>query len=606
MRIRIIVFLLCLVYSSCQTNFLDKQPDDMLNLDQIFASKLYTEQYLANVYSYILDEGNADAYNMTSASDEAKFSWNGVPGYNINMGNWGPTSAPYNVWGHYYRGIRSASVFITRVEECKEIPEALRIQYREEARVLRAYYYHVLMRQYGPVVIMEDMIPVDASPEEVQLPRNSYDECVDYVVSELDEAVKHLPAKITDDRQLGRPDQLVALAIKSKVLLFAASPLFNGNTDYASFKNADGKQLISQSYDVAKWQKAADAAKAVIDRMPGGLYKKNGADGTFDPLASYRDIYHDRWNKEVIWARKSDGAGTWEWNGGLVQVGGYANYGVTQQLVDAYFMANGESPITGYNGNGEPVINPRSGYEESGVMAESGKYTRAGIWKMYANREPRFYATVTYSGSEWIYHGDDGRSFWYAEFFATGKDGLQGGARGQDPTHTGYAIRKFSSPNSDVFNRRLISNPSWILFRLGEVYLNYAEALNEATPGHADILKYLNLIRERAGIPQYGTGALLAPNGQGSVRDKIRAERRIELVFETHRLFDTRRWKTAAESENGPMWGMNMNAGTSLADPAFYKRTIFETRVFEKKHYFWPIQQSELDRDKMLVQNPGW
>src|SRR5690606_37860128 len=134
-------------------------------------------------------------------------------------------------------------------------------------------------------------------------------------------------------------------------------------------------------------------------------------------------------------------------------------------------------------------------------------------------------------------------------------------ARGQDPTHSGYAIRKYSSPNSDVFNRRLIPNASWIIFRLGEFYLNYVECLNEYDPTHPDILKYLNLIRERAGIPQYGNGpnALPIPASPDAMREKIRAERRIELVFETHRLFDTRRWKISPQVDNGPMYGMDMN-----------------------------------------------
>lgn len=604
-----LIIVMFLTWLACEeSSFLDKQPEDMLSLDQVFAAKRYTEEYLANVYSYIPDYANADAINLTPASDEAKFSWNGVPGYNINMGNWGPTNIPYHIWDSMYRGIRSASVFIDRVDESLEISEQLREQYKAEARFLRAYYYHLLMRQYGPVIIMENPIPVDADPSDVQRPRNTYDEGVAYIISELDQAMANLPARITDNNQLGRPDQVVVKALKSRVLLYAASSLFNGNTDYAGFKNQDGTNLINQTYNAEKWKDAADAAKAVIDALPGGLYKKFDADNELDPLASYRDIYFDKWNKEVIWAYRTDNAGTWEWNGGLIQVGGYANYGVTQQLVDAYFMDNGQLPITGYDASGEPVINQNSGYVESGVAAEAGKYTRSGIWNMYVNREPRFYATITFNGSEWVWHGDDGQLVWYAEFFATGKDGLRGGARGQDPTHSGYVIRKYSSPNSDVFNRRLIPNASWIIFRLGEFYLNYAEALNEYDPGNPDILIYLNLIRERAGIPQYGNGldALPIPSSQIEMREKIRAERRIELVFESHRLFDTRRWKIAPQTDGGPMYGMDMNEGTSWADPAFYKRRVFETRTFEYKHYFWPIHQDELDRNRMMVQNPGW
>jgi starch-binding outer membrane protein, SusD/RagB family len=592
--------------SSCKKDFLDKQPDDMLTIDQVFANRKSTEEFLANVYSFMNDEGNGDGANYTSASDEADFAETPVPGNALNMGSWGPANVPYDVWGHYYQAIRSASIFIQRVDECKELSTTLRAQYKAEARVLRAYFYHLMMRQYGPVVLIKDALPVDAAPADVAIPRSPYDATVDYILAELDEASKSLPARVIDNNQLGRPDQMMVNALKSRILLYAASPLFNGNPDYANFTSADGTSLVSRVYDPNKWKKAADAAKVVIDAMPSGLYKKFAANGDYDPVASYRDIYFDRWNKEVIWARRSPGAGTWEWNCGLVQVGGYINYGVTQQLVDAFFMANGQSPISGYGSAGEPSVNASSGYVESGSAPVSGKYSPAGVWNMYVNREPRFYATVTYNGSEWLYHGADGQSKWFAEFFAAGKDGLQGGARGQNPTKTGYVIRKYSSGNSDVFNRRLIQNPSWISFRLGEMYLNYAEALNESNPGNSDILKYLNLIRERAGIPQYGEGALAIPSSQSAMREAIIKERRIELVFEGHRVFDTRRWKIAPVTDGANIYGMSMNAGSSLSDPAFYKRIVVEDRTFERKHYLWPISQGELERNKQLTQNPGW
>ncbi|GGC32729.1 hypothetical protein GCM10011386_26070 [Parapedobacter defluvii] len=596
---------------SCDSDFLDKQPDDMLTLDQVFKTRRYTEQYLANVYSYIPDEANGDRVNLTPASDEAKFSEQGVPGFQINIGNWGPTSSvPYGCWNSMYRGIRSASVFINRVDECEEITPDLRTRYKSEARFLRAYFYFLLLRQYGPLVLLPEVIPVDAEPAEIMLPRSTYDDCVRYIANELDEALQGLPDRVTDLNQLGRPDQLTALALKSRLLLYAASDMFNGNTEYAAFKNGDGTQLINQAYDVNKWQLAAEAAKAVIDRMPDGLLIKYDSEGELDPVNSYRDIYLDKWNKEVIWAYSAGKEGweaqTWEYNGMLVQVNGYANYGVTQQQVDAFFMENGHRPILGYQADGEPIINPESGYIESGVHRDATEYTPAGVWNMYVGRDPRFYATVTFNGSEWLWHGTDGKSNYYAEFFATGKDGIQGGARGQNPTWTGYVIRKYSGPNSNRVNFTYLSSPSWILFRLGEMYLNYVEALNEYAPGHPDILKYLNLIRYRAGIPGYGEGTLAIPGSQEEMRALIRAERRVELVFESHRVFDTRRWKIAPETDGGAIYGMDRNAGTSLADPTFYKRTVVENRVFEFKHYLWPIEQDELDRNRLLVQNPGW
>lgn len=585
---RISIFLLFIsgiIGFSCD-DFLDKQPDDMLTIDAVFTTRLEVEKYLANIYSYLPDP--ADPYaNLTPVSDEGDFVWTTIGANNINTGNWGPTSIPYDRYSFYYKAIRAASVYISQVERCTEcegITSGINIRTKAEARALRAYYYFLLLQQYGPVVILSNAIPVDATNAETLRPRNSYDECVKYIADELDLAAKDLPGTVPNVIDYGRMDKRATMAIKARVLLYAASPLFNGNNqDYADFKNSNGKLLITNSYDVNKWKLAADAAKAVIDMMPGGLYKKSTVNGDLDPYASYRDVFIDRWNSEVIWGRPSANTNKWTIHAAPRQMKGWNGLAVTQQMVDAYHMANGKR-----------INEAGSGYIETGLSSTDTKFTKSLDWNMYLNREPRFYVCVLYNHDTWVFSGASGTPI---QLYATGASGKNGS---HDHTETGYLLTKFVSPNSDVPNNRY-TQQSWIYFRLAEMYLNYAEALNEYNPNNADIAKYINLVRERAGIPALPTGF-----NQSEMRDRIRHERRIELAFEEHRLYDVRRWKIAQETQGGPMYGMNISKGISFTDTEFYERSVFETRVFERKHYFWPIPQSEIDRNKLMIQNPGW
>ncbi len=603
------LFILLAGVSSC-SKYLDKQPDDMLTLDQVFAQQVETERYLANVYSFLPpSEGDGNVgfgSSFTPIGDEADF---GCPcawaNYEQNIGNWGPTTDGLNYWRAMYKGIRSASVFINRVDENLQMPEDLKSRRKSEARFLRAYFYFLLLRQYGPVVLVTDAIPIDADPASLQVAQRPYDEIVNFAVAEMDAAMADLPAVITDPGEKGRIDQQVVLAAKSRLLLYAASPLFNGNTDYANFKNSDGEQLISASYDQGKWERAALAAKALIDRMPAGLYDPYPG----NPRESYRHVFLDRWNQEIIWGRKpKNDLLNWHWLSGAAPTatGGTAEYGATQQMVDAFFMANGHLPVLGYNGDGSPIVNPESGYTESGFASTTTDDWRAGVSNMYVNREPRFYANISFNGSEWINHGTNGSTSYFFEFWNGGRELVNSPDNYAKP---GYAIRKFCHPNSiwsANTGERRFENLVDIYFRLGEIYLNYVEALNEYDPGNSDILIYLNHIRRRAGIPEYGSPGLSAPASQVEMRNAIRAERRVELSFEEHRIWDTRRWKIAEQTDGGPFYGINVKGGSNLSDPNLYKRVVFETRVFLKKHYLWPVPQSEMERNRKLVQNPYW
>lgn len=604
-----------LAATSCQKHFLDQVPDDELTIDQVFQRKDLSEQYLANVYNYLMDfTPNTTGNPWVGLSDETDITYN-RPGqdyyntYSMNLGSWTANDNSYVNWTPFYNGIRSATYFMQHIGGNQQILDLangqdLIRQYTAEARFLRAYFYFCLLSQYGPVVILsDDLIPPDAQTgsTELTMARAPYDSCVDYIADQLDLAAKDLPDHFTNQSKLdyGRATKAMCLAIKSRLLLYAASPLWNGNKDYASFKNLDGTQLVNQTVSLDKWKRAAQAAKDVIDMGIFSLYKKNDAQGNFSPYLSLRDVMLDPWNQEWIFASDRNNIN----ERGLTPrtASGYASTGVTQQMVDAFEMANGQRPIKGYNADGSPIINALSGYSESGFsdfQAFDDPAPRQ-TFNMWVNREPRFYVDVTYEGRPWINTSTSLGTVIYKGNWT----GESGGNGSWDYSRTGYVVRKNISPDTDPKTGKTVKRPM-VLYRYAEILLNYVEALNEYDPGNADILRYLNMIRERAGVPQYGAGpdALPVPASQQAMRDAIRHERQVELFFEDRRYFDTRRWKIAEQTDGGKFYGMDTDADP----PAFYTRWVFETRVFHKSYYLFPIPQSELDRDKNLVQNPGW
>jgi len=586
-----IMLTITLLFSTSCKKYLDQVPTDRVTIEQVFQKKGPSEQYLANVYSYVDDPADPTNGNpWVGNADEADVTWSKYTIYDLNIGNIGAANPLFDKWSYYYRGIRSATYFMNHIDGNAEIlalnGKQLIDQYKAEARFLRAYFYFLLMRQYGPVILEgETELPADAAASDLQLPRSTYDDCVNYVSSELDKAAEVLPRVPSNngqasDIQYGRATVGMALAVKARLLLYAASPQYNGNTDYANFKSLDGKQLMNQSFDKQKWKKAADAAKAVIDMGMYSLYK----DPSNDPIKSYNGIFFLPWNSEQIFVRKDNSLTGFDTNSMPRQAGGWDGIGVTQEQVDAYFMTDGR-PI-----------------QESSLYSETGFTTVSGVqvYNMYMKREPRFYASVTYNNA--MFQGGKMTAAAPISFYASGPNGKNG--HPTDWTKTGYLVRKnvgTQSNNGSGGNGTQQTRPE-ILFRLGEVYLNYAEALNEYDPGNSDILKYLNLIRERAGIPQYESANLPAPSSQADMRTRIWQERRVELAFESIRWFDIRRWKIAA-SVMGEMHGMDINKD----DNTFYKRVVASTHLFRAPASYWfPISQFDMDRTRLAVQNPGW
>jgi len=591
-----VVFIFCglVLLSSCK-KYLDQVPNDRITMEEVFQKESLSEQFLANVYSYILDEGDPIHNDpFIGCADEVDFTWSGNDNYRVNVGNMSRASIPFDFWGSYYNGIRSATYFMQHIDENDEIRrlhgQGLIDQYKAEARFLRAFFYFCLMRQYGPVILLGDkVLPPDASADAFQLARSPFDSCVDYVSKELDTVAQQLPLVphkdgSESDGDYGRATKGMALAVKARLLLYAASPLYNGNTDgiLAGFKTASGLPLISNKKDPSKWEKAANAAKDVIDLGIYKLYK----DPSGNVMKSLQGVFSQAWNSEQIFVRKSYGLTTWDVHCEPRQAGGWSGVGPTQEMVDAYFMADGKLP-------GESSV-----YSAKGFTDVNGRQ----VLNMYRNREPRFYRDITYNNAMW--KGGTMNDSAAITFYVDGPNGKNG--HPSDWTKTGYLCRKNVASQTNVGsggNGFQQSRPL-ALFRLAEIYLDYVEALNEYAPGNSDILKYLNMVRERAGVPQYGTGtnALPVPADQQEMRKKIWAERKVELAFEGHRFFDIRRWKIAPQVM-GTLHGMDI----SKSGDAFYNIVPTLTpHLFLPAYYWWPISQYELDRDQVLKQNPGW
>lgn len=588
-----------LLLASCK-KYLDTVPDNVLSLDDVFKSRTNIERYIANIYNTLPNEhnqrfeGNENSGVWIGASDEGKFNWDFNYTTVMNRSAWSNTDNQVrNYWVNYYRAIRNATDFIQRIDgaTATDFDAQEKTRFKGEARALRAFFYYQLMRIYGPVVLMgDDLMSVTASGTELNKARSSFDECTAYVVSEFDKAFDEIGAPV-QGASSGRFTQRVVRAYKAQTLFLAASPLFNGNPDYASLKNDDGKQLISQTVDVTKWAKAAAAYRDFFTTyVPGvDLYRVTDPNPFRAAYLSCRDVILVSWNKEWIFGRANSGTfmryDRTPYHDGTSgnQRGAGAN-GATQAQVDAYFMANGR-----------PITDPASGYQSSGFsnFQSPDDVAARNTFNQWVNREPRFYVGITYTNRTWLYRDANGNPIITNMEFS----GNSGRSRStSDVSPTGYIIRK--NVYQDDATR------GCLYLRLGEMYLSYAEALNESNPGDPDIVKYVNFIRERAGVPQYGAGVnpLPVPTSQSDMRNAIRAERRVELAFENVRYFDTRRWRIAEQTDAGPFYGMDMTKNGA----AFYTRTLLETRIFRKRDYLFPIPVAEVLSVPLIKQNTGW
>lgn len=595
--------------SSCRKylNVSDELAGGLTNVEQIFDNPALARSWYSNVMSAVPDNstiiradwdagGQTGLHNpWTSMTDEVNSTYGDARNYFISSKN--SSNMAFHRWATLYQLIRQANIFLEKAKvippsgtNADQLDQAEFDKLKSNVLFMRAYYHYLLFEQYGPIPIVNRTY---LATEDLDLPRNSVDEVVNFISNELDAAMPLLPqAPITDDQFKANPTKGVALAVKAKLWMYAASPLFNGGYNEAlSLKNTDGKNLFPAA-DANKWNKALTATTAFINYAQSNghtLFVAQTA-GVDDPEKSVYELFQS-YNNEIIWATANTGWGGMN-NDRLErrttprsQPNGLGSTSVVQELVDDFYMRDGRP------------VNTTSFLPASPLYTETGfsNYNGVQVYNMYINREPRFYNTVFFAGRKW--HISNNTINFHV--------GSPNDRSGQAPLN-GYIMYK-------RLNRRVFLNspgvasifrPS-IVFRLAEFYLLHAEALNEVEPGNPDVLRYVNLVRKRAGIPNL---EIINPGIAGNKdlqRLAIQRESRIELATEGQRYFDVRRWmicERADGRQGGDFFGMNMNGDATT----FYTRTRFQTRVFERKLYLYPVPFSEMQKSKNLVQNPGW
>jgi len=661
----VIIIQLTVMASSCKKYLnIDKYFDDEFNIDSAFANPRNMEAYMWGAAAMFPDESNTIRFGYTPgpmATDEGLNGLTGGGSSNVYYGMdfatgrispdfYGDSNPNLNQWGNYYKIIRKCNSILQNLDRPKGMTNADRLRIEGYTRFIRAYAYYNILVDYGPAILLGDEVINTNEPiEYYDRPRATYDETMDYTCAEFEKAAQLLPRE-TSILDFGRPAKGAALALIARLRLIHASPLFNGgpaaNAYFGNWKRkTDDKHYVSQQYSEARWAVAAAAAKRVMDL---GLYKlytvgsddktpalpkgvtsdpnfygtyPNGAGG-IDPLKSYSDIFTGEGvaeiNKEIIWGRNTGYLVTTISQGSMPPtLGGWGRFCVTQKVVDAYLMDDGrskeEATADGY-------------YSEQGFTTQprnfSGYPLNSGVYKMYANREMRFYASIGFNEAVWQAQSSTSVNNYTAKYYYQDADG-RGGVTAVSPNYpiTGYVIKKYNHP-MDAFlgtGARHIKK-AYSIIRYAEILLSYAEALNNLTGSHTvqfgdqqytvsrnmeEIKAAFNLVRYRAGLPGLSANQL---NSSTDVQKQIERERMVELLWENRRFYDVRRWGIYEETEREPIRGMNPDGATK---ETYYKRVIpgtssFMTRVVNKKLVFVPIPRTEMRRLPSLDQNPGY
>lgn len=656
-----IIFTLAVCISGC-SDYLDIVPDNVATIDDAFDDENSAESYLFTCYSHMPSLGDPRANPGFYAGDEAyrdNIAIRGdAPQYlkvsELALGGQ-QTDSPYlDYWGggrggsNLYLGINDCNVFLENIDKLRYMDEDLRKRWIAEVKFLKAYYHFYLFRMYGPIIINDSNLPIDADIEDIHKFRSPADECVTYIADLFLEASANLPLYIADiQNELGRATKGASLALRAKVLATGASPLFNGNSEYANVIDSKGVKLFSE-YDADKWRVAAEACKMAVDTIEASgvqLYTFDKSEIQLPPNTSYDEIpeeivdvltiqqsLSERWTDEKIFV-STNGTASLIQNHAQARthkkfqnnINALGFYSPTLRIAEMFYTRNGV-PIdedltwdyadryglidydvdndTDVDGNGVP---------DNQYFVKDGETTV----NLHMNREVRFYGSLGFD-----------RGIWYGNPATYNSTGAQAGfedhyleARGLEYSGTAIGSGIFSQtgyfPKKIVNFNNVISssdtNYSRVSYafpemRLADLYLLYAECLNEIDD-RATAYIYIDKVRERANLKgvveswaNYSSNPS-KPSTQEGFRDIVRQERLIELVFEGHRFWDLKRWKLAETYMNMPFRGWNYTADTA---EDFYTPNVLGTPTYSFKNNLWPIETNEILSNPNLIQNGGW
>lgn len=633
------IFLAASVAMLASCNFLDIVPDNVPTIDHAFTDRASAEKFLASLYWLQPYYGSPADDPAIGAGDEyAGLNDGNSPastyGYEkaIQLGMQSVSSPYYDYWsgGNGGRGtfvlIRDCDIFLQRIESVRDLDESTMEAWIGEVKFLKAMAHFYLMRLYGPIPVIREPVEVSAGVQAVRPFRDPVQDVVEYICELCDEAIESLPNTLaspsTDYGHITRP---AAAMLKAQALIWLASPLFNGNPDYADFVDKRGKHLFPTE-DNSRWARAAQACKEAIDICDeAGIQLFHFVDARYDlspetnRLMDIRGAMTQPWNEEMI-------MGHARWHVGLQRHmiphfgahqlqagGGFGDFYPTFKMAELFYSNHGvpidEDVDYDYDGR----------YNLTTVGADHYYYIPEGKVTAVLNtyREPRFYADLGFDTGYWwgngrtadVGKGDESTAIWVLEAKAGEVSGRTSSIR---HTRTGYYGKKvinYQTAGTSSGGITVVNSP-WPVMRLADLYLLYAEALNESMDAPDDsVYKYINKVRERAGlegvVESWSKYSKIPgkPSTKEGMRDIIRQERLIELAFEGPRFYDLRRWKLAHTYMNQTDMGWNVNGSTA---EDYYTLVVRLQPTFAMKDYLWPITENETLRNLNLVQNPGW
>jgi len=610
------------------SKFLDIVPDNVGTLEYAFRNRNEAENYLFGCYStmqrlhdVIYNPGFTISAEVVYPILETQYF--NSSGFNFIRGTQNTGNPVLSQWDNMYKAIRRCNIMLENIDKPVDLREPEKTRWIAETKFLKAYYHYYLIRMYGPVILVDENNPIDVDIELTKRKRATLDESFNYVVSLLDEAIPDLPPFIENRAQeFGRITKFIALSVKAEVLATAASPLFNGNPDYAGYQDKDGRELFPSTFDPQKWQRAAEACKAAIDECEAQglhLYESvptNGVGNVSDEMKrviSLQNIITQRWeeNPELIWALNHG----FDYQGYTMpkltdraagQANSYpGNWAVPFVTTDLFYTANGvpinEDRTWDYNGRLAVQVGDEANQHYLRVGYETAK--------VHFNRERRFYADLGFDGGLWFGNGQQDESTTrYVQ--ARGVSGVSGPKSFNSTNITGYWPKKlvnYLTTLDETFSATPFQIP---MIRLAGLYLLYAECLNEVQAAPTEeVYDYIDRVRARAGLQgvqeawETYSRTPNRPNEKEGLRQIIHRERRIELCFEGQSGWDLRRWKELQDVLSRPLQGWSVNS----ENPAeYYRPTTVITPVFGLRDYLWPFSNTDVVVNENLTQNPYW